>query len=50
MWLAIQSVKDKETDIVISAGNTGAFTSCIKIKFKNDRKYRQTSLICFMAK
>ena len=24
MWLAIQSVKDKETDIVISAGNTGA--------------------------
>ena len=24
MWLAIQSVKDKEADIVISAGNTGA--------------------------
>ena len=23
MWLAIQSVKDKEADIVISAGNTG---------------------------
>ena len=35
MWLAIQSVKNKEADIVISAGNTGAF-SCIKIKFKND--------------
>ena len=24
MWLAIQSVKDKDADIVISAGNTGA--------------------------
>ena len=24
MWLAIQSVKEKEADIVISAGNTGA--------------------------
>ena len=24
MWLAIESVKEKETDIVISAGNTGA--------------------------
>ena len=24
MWLAIESVKNKETDIVISAGNTGA--------------------------
>ena len=24
MWLAIESVKKKETDIVISAGNTGA--------------------------
>ena len=24
MWLSIESVKNKETDIVISAGNTGA--------------------------
>ena len=24
MWLAIESVKNKETDIVVSAGNTGA--------------------------
>ena len=33
MWFAIQSVKDKETDIVISAGNM-SIVSCIKIKFK----------------
>ena len=26
MWLAIESVKNKQSDIVISAGNTGAVT------------------------
>ena len=26
MWLAIESVKNKEADIVVSAGNTGALT------------------------
>ena len=29
MWLAIDSVKKKEADIVVSAGNTGACTSYI---------------------
>ena len=34
MWLAIQSVKDKETDIVISAGNTGASLVVSKLNLK----------------
>ncbi len=34
MWLAIQSVKDKETDIVISAGNTGALLVISKLNLK----------------
>ena len=34
MWLAIQSVKDKETDIVISAGNTGALLVIAKLNLK----------------
>ena len=31
MWLAIQSVKDKKSDIVISAGNTGALLVISKL-------------------
>ena len=31
MWLAIQSVKDKDSDIVISAGNTGALLVVSKL-------------------
>ena len=31
MWLAIESVKHKETDIVISAGNTGALLVISKL-------------------
>ena len=31
MWLAIQSVKDKQADIVISAGNTGALLVVSKL-------------------
>ena len=34
MWLAIQSVKDKENDIVISAGNTGALLVLSKLNLK----------------
>jgi phosphate acyltransferase len=34
MWLAIQSVKDKETDIVVSAGNTGALLVISKLNLK----------------
>jgi len=34
MWLAIQSVKDKEADIVISAGNTGALLVIAKLNLK----------------
>ena len=34
MWLAIKSVKDKETDIVISAGNTGALLVLSKLNLK----------------
>tara|TARA_B100001057_G_scaffold365563_1_gene368679 strand:- start:39 stop:1040 length:1002 start_codon:yes stop_codon:yes gene_type:complete len=34
MWLAIDSVKKKESDIVISAGNTGALLVIAKINLK----------------
>ena len=34
MWLAIQSVKNKEADIVISAGNTGALLVVSKLNLK----------------
>ena len=34
MWLAIESVKEKETDIVISAGNTGALLVIAKLNLK----------------
>ena len=32
MWLAIQSVKEKKSDVVISAGNTGALLVISKLK------------------
>ena len=34
MWMAINSVKKKETDIVISAGNTGALLVIAKLNLK----------------
>ena len=34
MWLAVESVKKKETDIVISAGNTGALLVVSKLNLK----------------
>jgi len=34
MWLAIDSVKNKETDVVISAGNTGALLVIAKLNLK----------------
>jgi len=34
MWLAIQSVKNKESDIIISAGNTGALLVISKLNLK----------------
>ena len=34
MWLAIDSVKKKESDIVISAGNTGALLVIAKLNLK----------------
>ena len=34
MWLAIESVKNKEADIVISAGNTGALLVIAKLNLK----------------
>ena len=34
MWLAIESVKNKESDIVISAGNTGALLVIAKLNLK----------------
>ena len=34
MWLAVESVKKRETDIVISAGNTGALLVIAKLNLK----------------
>ena len=34
MWLAIESVKNKQSDIMISAGNTGALFVIAKLNFK----------------
>ena len=34
MWLAIQSVKEKKSDVVISAGNTGALLVIAKLNLK----------------
>ena len=34
MWLAIESVKKKRADIVISAGNTGALLVISKLNLK----------------
>ena len=34
MWLAVQSVKEKNSDIVISAGNTGALLVVAKLNLK----------------
>ena len=34
MWLAIESVKNKEADIIISAGNTGALLVIAKLNLK----------------
>ena len=34
MWLSVESVKEKETDIVISAGNTGALLVVSKLNLK----------------
>ena len=34
MWLAIESVKKKETDIIISAGNTGALLVIAKLNLR----------------
>jgi len=34
MWLAIESVKDKKSDAVISAGNTGALLVISKLNLK----------------
>ena len=34
MWLAIQNVKEKKSDVVISAGNTGALLVISKLNLK----------------
>ena len=34
MWMSIQSVKNKEADIVLSAGNTGALFVIAKLNFE----------------
>ena len=34
MWLSINSVKEKKSDIVISAGNTGALLVIAKLNLK----------------
>ena len=44
MWLAIQSVKEKKSDIVISAGNTGALLVIAKLNLKMIEKIDKPAL------
>ena len=44
MWLAIESVKKKESDIVISAGNTGALLVIAKLNLKMIEKIDKPAL------
>ena len=50
MWLAIQSVKEKKSDVVISAGNTGALLVISKLNLKMIENIDKPALISFMAK
>ena len=49
MWLSIESVKNKETDIVISAGNTGALLVIAKLNLKMLENIDRPAFISFMA-
>ena len=44
MWLAIQSVKEKNSDVVISAGNTGALLVISKLNLKMIEKIDKPAL------
>tara|TARA_Y100000992_G_scaffold297163_1_gene260357 strand:- start:80 stop:1081 length:1002 start_codon:yes stop_codon:yes gene_type:complete len=44
MWLAIESVKEKKSDIVISAGNTGALLVISKLNLKMIEKIDKPAL------
>ena len=47
MWLAIQSVKEKKSDIVISAGNTGALLVISKLNLKMIENIDKPALSAF---
>ena len=44
MWLSIESVKEKKSDIVISAGNTGALFVIAKLNLKMIEKIDKPAL------
>ena len=50
MWLAIQSVKEKKSDVVISAGNTGALLVISKLNLKMIENIDKPALSAPMAK
>ena len=39
MWLSIESVKNNQSEIIISAGNTGALFVISKLNFEMIDKY-----------
>ena len=47
MWLSIESVKNKDTDIVISAGNTGALLVVAKLNLKMIENIDKPALSAF---
>ena len=47
MWLSIESVKKKETDIIISAGNTGALLVISKLNLKMIENIDKPALSAF---
>ncbi len=47
MWLTVESVKNKESDIAISAGNTGALFVIAKLNLKMIEKIDEKNLLDF---
>ena len=50
MWLSIESLKNNESDAIVSAGNTGALFVIAKLNLKMIEKIDKPALISFMAK
>ena len=50
MWLSIESLKNNESDAIVSAGNTGALFVIAKLNLKMIEKIDKPALSALMAK